>query len=143
MFAVRYNPAEHEVADIPFAAYLRSHFQDPLLFTFRHRRTGNWVAAAWVKEKWGKLLELVILGPAPMGSREAVRRIEAMVRGSPGCEATKKQNLQDIRLMHKRAERYDLEVDAQGDDAMRFLKHRAEDHYSPVKAGSRGRVGVA
>lgn len=97
MTAVPFNPAVHELHDFDFVRSMRREMNDPLIFGFRHRRTGNWVLAAWVSHPRGPLLELAILGPSPVGSRDVAESIRSMKRGNPEGEANKKYNRAVLR----------------------------------------------
>lgn len=45
---LRYDPNKHEIVETMFAAWARSQFLNPDLFTYRHRLTGAWMLAQWL-----------------------------------------------------------------------------------------------
>jgi len=99
---IKYEPEHHEVMDIPFTSFLRRHFSDPLLMTYRHRGTGNWIVGQWLDgEKKGQILELENLGPEPVGNKKVVKSIERMVQGSPGHAERKAETKHRLGNMDK------------------------------------------
>lgn len=101
MTAVEFNPNVHELHEFEFVRHMRREMNDKLIFGFRHRRTGNWVLAAWVSSPRGKLLELAILGPTPVGTQDIVESIRSMKRGSVEGEANKAHNRSVLSQMEK------------------------------------------
>lgn len=128
MFPVRFDPEVHQVQETSFSRYLQGHFRDPLIFTYRHERTGNWVVAAWVKNRWGMFLELGIMGKAPVGNRGIVESMESTVRGSPACEKQIRENRAVLANMERRYEKAEDDRNEEENTVLRHLKRRA--HHS-------------
>ena len=126
MFAIPFDPSQHNVQETPFGRFLQSHFRDPLIFTYKHMVTGNWVVAAWTGNRWDKMLELAIMGKAPVGNPEIVRSIETMVRGNPQGERNRVKNRDVLRFMEKRADEQELQESMESADAMDFLQKRVK-----------------
>jgi hypothetical protein len=105
MVPIRYRPDWHQVAEAtPFSRFLQQHFNDPDIFTYFHKQTKNWLVAAWVDQKWGRMLELEFLGPGkhPVGTRKAVASIEEQIRGSAVHESNKRDLREYLSRMPKR-----------------------------------------
>jgi hypothetical protein len=125
MVPIQFDPELHTVADTAFGSYLRQHLKDPLLFTYHHKRTKNWVVAAWLNHPYGRMLELAILGKTPAGTRDIVRSIETMVVSNPDGERTRRENRKNLRNFDRWADEEELEQTKQSADAIEFLRRRA------------------
>jgi len=126
MYATPFDSNVHNIQETPFSRFLQIHFRDPLIFTYLHTQTKNWVVAAWIHRKFGRMLELAIMGRAPVGNQQIVHSIETMVRGNPEGERNKKQNREVLRFMESRADEAELNDSIECADAMDFLQKRAK-----------------
>jgi hypothetical protein len=125
MVATKYRPDQHELVEgPPGVRHLRDRFNDPLLFMYRHKRTGNFLIAAWVDQKYGRMQELVVVGRHPVIQREHVARIARMVPGTPEFERGKKAQKHQLRTWEKHAEQEDAEVMEEGQDAFFWMAER-------------------
>jgi hypothetical protein len=121
MFDCRFDPETHLVGETPFGKFLRDHFGDPLLFTYQHRVTGNWMVAAWTDATKQRMQELAIMGKAPVGNRGIVESIETMVRGNPEGEWMKRENKVSLAQAKKRLAAVERDEQNEYHDAMSFL----------------------
>lgn len=119
-----YRADWHEVVETPFAKHLRSELRDPLLFTYRHRVTKNWVAAAWIKEEFGMFLELAILGETWQGTQAIVQSIRSMVAASEQGRKNKKRNRHIAKNLEKWFEEDELEDAKHAADVIDFVDKR-------------------
>jgi len=78
---IRIRNDRHEIHEIPFSGFLRRTFPEfPGLFVYRHRTSGNWVVARWVRERDRIAQELLIIGPSLARlSREFVSELRALL----------------------------------------------------------------
>jgi hypothetical protein len=124
MFAVPYDPDEHEVHDIPFVHHLRRELNDELLFTYKHRRTGKWTVAAWVRERWGLMQDLAFLGSSPVGNPDVLKSLQTLKRGSAQGQKNRELNRQDLQAHEKRWAIDMNEEQAEQQDVREFLRRR-------------------
>jgi hypothetical protein len=140
MGPIQFRSDQHEIVEgPPVVGYLRRELNDPLIFMYKHHRTGNFMVAAWVDSPGGRMLELACAGKTPVLHEAAVRGIMLMKRGNPEGERNKRESRQALRFMEQRANAADEEVMADGFDAMKFLNrrraHKAKHHVVPAGFG--------
>jgi len=126
MHAVPFDPSVHFVRETPFASYLRGHLRDPLLFTYYHGKTENWLVAAWVDERKERLLELAVLGKTWAGTRDVVKSIETMVLTNPEGMKNRKENIRLAKTAMKHWDNEELEEAQETAGAMEFLQRKAK-----------------
>lgn len=91
-----FDPRKQVVAksDPEFMRFLRREFPDhgPTLFLYFHLETGNWCVAGWThgKER-GRMVDLVVLGPEPVITREKVGVLRGILCPAPGEEFDKEE----------------------------------------------------
>jgi len=98
MTPIQFKPERHKVHETEFTRFLQREFKDPNLFTYRHSHTGNWMVSVWLK-KDRRLLELVNLGPSPIGTSEHVMELRSMVKGTPEHVAARKAMMETLYHM--------------------------------------------
>jgi hypothetical protein len=85
----RFDGRKHKVIETSASRFLRTHLQDPDIFTYQHTDTKNWMVAVWMA-KGVRMYELKNLGRSPALTPEVVRQLERMKPGHPeGREARK------------------------------------------------------
>lgn len=131
MTPIRYDPELHRVADTPFARAMRERFRDPLLFTYHHGHTNNWMLAAWIDKPRDMMLELAVLGSHPVGDQGIVKSIESMVRTNPQGEKNRKENIRLGKTLTKHWEDQELE------EAKNYAEHW--EHLSRKKGKGRSK----
>lgn len=84
MLAIGFDVRQHTVRETAFGSFMRERLKDPLIFTYRHARTGNWMLAAWLTHPFGRMIELAVLGRNPTGTPEIVKSVDSMKRSTQG-----------------------------------------------------------
>lgn len=139
MIAVPFDSEVHEIHEFDFVRSVRREMNDSLIFGFRHRRTGNWVLAAWVDRPHGKLLELAILGETPEGNHGAMESIRSMKRGNPEAEANKRHNREVLRHMETDWEKEEEEYnEAQKEADEQIASYYSKERRPSISVGSFG-----
>lgn len=117
MLPVPFDPQVHRVHRIPCVNFLQKELHDPDLFALRHERTGNWVLASWVKPR-EILIELVVLGAAPVCTPQHVEKLRMMRTGSAEGARNRRLNRQELML---EARRHKEDLQETQDDMYRTL----------------------
>lgn len=133
MIPIPYEPRCHRVAETDFAKFVRKELKDPLLFTYLHLWTGNWVLAVWAsesKEPGDLIQELLILGKTPCGTTEHVRKLRLFRPGCPEGIENQKKNKRDLALQNRRWDVRATEENKELNDHARVVREY-ENHTKP------------
>lgn len=121
----QYDPGRHHT--IPandFVKIVQRDLLAPMVAAVRDMRSGNWLLVEWLDHVRGRMQELLVLGSTPYGTREQIKSLRSMIRGSDEHCRVREKNRKILQGFEAEGDRQDTEAQEDYSDAYRDWMRR-------------------